>query len=318
MASAPACARFTETASLVHNNLVCSPSGQWLACAHNSVNAGSGKLMLHDLTSGTSKDGPEVSKATSIRYLQLSHGPVLVVSSAIGTQIFNEDATTLLFFLPLNDAGVETESLKEHKGACLVPHLNHIIIGTSKGTLAAVHMPSADSCVAKAESPPSVPTAEVADVCFSTQAQTVLSVHNNADLRVWTPNADGPYVNTAAFPSSGPAPVAVAALGSRFLVAYGPGTICFYDATSCAWQVELTAHARWITAIAVNEDAGVVASVGEDTIINLWTVDAGTGTVGLQHSSIVTDKLLTGVVLRDGCAAVAAYDSDEIYNVKIA
>merc|ERR1712127_152821 len=100
------------------------------------------------------------------------------------------------------------------------------------------------------------------------------------------------------------------------LVAYGPGTYCLLDAVTLEAQAEVTAHARWITAVDVREDLGFVATVGEDTVLNVWQVDAGTGRIGLQHTSVVTDKLLTGVVLGHG-AMVTAYDSTDLFHIAL-
>lgn len=309
---------FTGSVSLLNNNLTCS-AGCWLASAHNSVNAGSGKILLHSLTSSSSRDGPEVNNAKSLRHLDLAHGSVLCVSSAQGTQIYNEDATTMLFFQPISDASTDPDRVKFHSGACVVPPYQQIVIGTSNGTLLPVQVAGENQYYALAESAPASVTTEVADVCFSAAANIVVSAHDNGDLRVWTPQPSGPYINSAYLPPSGSAPIRIEALGSQILVAYGPGTICFYDAISLVLQAELTAHARWINAVSIG--AGLIASVGEDTVLNVWSVEPSTSKISLMHSSVAADKLLTGVAIHaaGGAAAVAvtAYDSDEIFHVPL-
>mmetsp|Transcript_69994 Transcript_69994/g.226418 ORF Transcript_69994/g.226418 Transcript_69994/m.226418 type:complete len:313 (-) Transcript_69994:99-1037(-) len=307
---------FSATVSLLHNNLV-SSSGGWLTTVHNSVNFGSGKLMLHSLASGQSKDGPEVTQATSVRYLDLMHGPVLCVSSTNGTQIYNEDASALLFFAPNNDSSATTDLLKCHQAACVVPALQHIVIGTSKGSLVVVHSAAADKFDALPESVPATAATEISDICYSEAAQAIISAHSNGELRAWAPVANGPYGGGVAEAGNGQAPVRIVALGSRLLVAYGPGTVCLYDALTRELQAELTAHARWITGVAVREELGQVATVSEDTVLNVWQVDPSSGRVALLHSSVVTDKLLTGVALHGELAAVTAYDSESIFKVAL-
>jgi len=304
------------TASLLHNNLACSTSG-WVATIHNSVNDAGGSRILLNKFGAQSKDGPEIILAMSLRYIDLPSGPVLVVSSTNGTQIYNEDATALLFFVPINDLAADTDKLKHHQGTCLVPHLQHIVVGTSKGSLMLVQATAPDF-IALPECMPSQSDLEcsgVADVCFCASTNQVVSAHSSGELRVWTVSELAPYENAHVVPAVGQAPVRVAALGARLLVAYGPGTICLFDAASYELQVEISAHARWVTAVDVREDLGFVASVGEDTALNVWTVDAGTGQVALQHTSVVTDKLLTGVAMFGSEVLVSSYDSCDLCRV---
>eukprot|EP00439_Symbiodinium_sp_Y106_P010906 s6800_g1.t1 len=132
-------------------------------------------------------DGPEVTQATSIRFLETTDGPVLVVTSTNGTQIYSEDATALIFYLPVTDAA-SPDSLRYHQAACF-------------GTLWPVSAVAAGQYVQLHESAPSSPTGEVADLCFSPLADAVVSVHTNGDLRVWSVSADQPYTNTEVIPS---------------------------------------------------------------------------------------------------------------------
>mmetsp|Transcript_75165 Transcript_75165/g.199639 ORF Transcript_75165/g.199639 Transcript_75165/m.199639 type:complete len:312 (-) Transcript_75165:87-1022(-) len=308
---------FTASASLIHNNLAVSNNG-WLACVHNSVNVGAGKIMMHSLPASQTKDGPEANQVTSIRYLDLANGTVLCVTSTNGSQIFNEDASAMLFFAPItSDPADSAELQKCHNAACVVPGLQHIVIGTFKGSLVLVHAAAADAFLAMPESAPGSPATEIADLCFCAATQTVFSAHANGEIRLWAPTPTGAYTNADAMVGNGQAPVRILAMGTRLLVAYGPGTICLYDALSRELQVELTAHARWITGVTANEELGQVASVGEDTVLNVWNIDPASGRVGLQHSSVVTDKLLTGVAMHGAGVNAVAYDSEEIYKVAL-
>mmetsp|Transcript_93237 Transcript_93237/g.240969 ORF Transcript_93237/g.240969 Transcript_93237/m.240969 type:complete len:319 (-) Transcript_93237:91-1047(-) len=314
-AQTPSLGILPGTASLLHNNLACS-SGGWLCSVHNSVMPGGGKLVMHKL-SAASKEGPEVTQAMSIRYLELPFGPVLVVSSTKGTKIYNEDATLQLYFAPLTDQGADLDVLKHHQGACLVPATQHIVIGTSKGSLSLVQAVAADQFIPLPESLPSSAAAPgdvaIVDVCYCAAVDTVVSAHANGELRTWVPASN--FANVAVIPAVGQAPVRVGSLGLQLLVAYGPGTICFFDARTYELQAELTAHARWTTAVTVREDTNQIVTVGEDTVLNLWQVDPSSGQVSLHHTSVVSDKLLTGVALLANGAAVTAYDSADIYHV---
>ncbi|CAJ1348729.1 unnamed protein product [Effrenium voratum] len=307
-----AASQLTSVASLLHNNLASSSNG-WMASIHNSLNAGQGKLLLHALASGQSKDGPELVQATSIRFLETSQGPVLVVTSTNGTQVYAEDATALLFYLPVSDSA-SPDSLRYHQAACYVPSLQHIVIGTSKGNIWPVNA-AAGQYVQMHESAPSSPTAEVADLCFCPLADAVVSVHNNGDLRLWRASQEEPYTNSEVVPNACQAPVRVVSLGAQLAIADGPGTILIFDALSRELKAEVTAHARWLSAAVSREDMGLIVTVGEDTVLNVWQVESSEGIVTLMHSTTVTDKLLCGVALHGSGASVVAYDSDQLFHV---
>mmetsp|Transcript_11447 Transcript_11447/g.22081 ORF Transcript_11447/g.22081 Transcript_11447/m.22081 type:complete len:314 (-) Transcript_11447:109-1050(-) len=305
---------FGATVSLMHNNLACSPNG-WVACLHNSVNLGGGKLMLHALTSGLTTNGPEINQATSLRYLELASGVVLCLTSTSGTQLYTEDASALLFHAGVHDVST-SDTMKCHQASCVVPSFQQIVVGTSKGALLLINAAGGQYATLP-EATPSTVAGEVADVCFSEVAQTVFSVHTNGELRPWTPSPEGGYTCMGSIPTMGQAPVRILPLGARLAVAFGPGTLCLYDALSRELQVEVTAHGRWINGMVSREDLGQVATVSEDTVLNVWQVEPSSGHVSLVTSTIPVDKLLTGVGYFGDTICVSAYDSDELYRTSL-
>lgn len=304
-------ANLSQSVSLLHNNLA-SSSGGWVASVHNSISTG-GKLLLHHTGTGP-KEGPEGSQITSVRYLQLASAMVLCVSSTNGTQIYSEDASTLLFFAPVGES-TDADEVKQHKGACVVPQTQQIFVGTYKGSLIGCQA-TGENILALPETSPG--NSAVADLCYNELANSLVSVHANGDIHIWVAStAGGPYIDSNVIPAAGKAPVRIASLGARIVVAFGPGTVCLFDAITFQCQAEVTAHARWITGVSVQEDTGKVATVGEDTVLNVWNMKAGP--VTLAHSQVVTDKLLTGVAFHSGgaCACVVAYDSDELFSAPL-
>jgi len=316
--------------SLLNNNLARSSNG-WLASIHNSVVQGGGKLLLSGPVQGAC-EGPGLRQATSVRYVDLAGlgCPALVVCSTAGTQVYEEDGQTQLFYAPVPDQGAENPAaLSYHQGCCVVPALAHMVIGTSKGSLLPVITPAArgGDWHQLPENSPSSPATGVADVCFSETAGAVFSAHASGELRVWTCAPGGPgsgsYSNVKVAAAVGEAPTRIASLGPRIAVAYGPGTVVLHSVADLSLepQVEVTAHARWTTAVEVVEELGWIVTVGEDTVLNVWKVDAVTGQVDLQHTSVVAAKLLTGVAIDLGPARsvlVSAYDAGEVFKVPLA
>jgi WD40 repeat protein len=309
---------FQSSVSLLHNNLALSTNG-WLAAAHNSVNAGHGKIMLHHMPSSTTRDGPEVNQATSVRFLDLGFGVVLCVSTPNGTNLYSEDGTTMLFHVTLVDPSQDAEVLKHHQGVCFVAPSNHIVLGLWKGSITTVHVTALDRFQTLQESAPQSQTVGISDLCYAACVNRVVTAHHNGEIRYWYDSQNGgQYANDVIIPPSlYQAPVHVSSLGPRLVVAFGQGTIVLYDAASRDCQIEISAHARWLTGVSIREDLSAIASVGEDTALNVWQIDAATGQVGLRHSCIVSDKLLTGVAFHGTGCAVTAYDTDEIFQVAV-
>mmetsp|Transcript_54002 Transcript_54002/g.99770 ORF Transcript_54002/g.99770 Transcript_54002/m.99770 type:complete len:246 (-) Transcript_54002:31-768(-) len=241
---------------------------------------------------------------------------VLCVCSTNGTKIYSEDCLSVHFYRQVNDPTRPQDMVKNHQGSCAIPALHQIIVGSSKGALLVIHAPSADHMTPLAEANPMEPLpSEVADVCYNDVSNSVISAHINGELRVWT-GQQGAWENTRAVDAQGAqAPVRIASLGARLVVGYGPGNVRLYDALAYVVQVEITAHARWLTAMAVREDVGQIATVGEDTVLNVWQVAQDTCQVSLAHSSVVVDKLLTGVTFVAGGVIVTAYDAADLYQV---
>lgn len=274
--------------------------------------------MLHHMASATSKDGPAVDQVTSVRFLDLPFGTVLCVTNTNGTIIYNEDASAMLFHCGLTDPSADSDVLKYHQGVCFVSPAQQIVIGSSKGSITAVQATALDQFMVLMESASQTVATAIADICYAACVNRVVTAHTSGELRYWYAAQGGQYVNDVIIPvSTSQAPVHVSTLGPRLAVAFGPGTICFYDAATRELQAELTAHARWITAVSVREDLGFIASVGEDTALNVWQVDPANGQILLRHSCVVADKLLTGVAFHSSGVAVTAYDSEELFQVAV-
>jgi len=256
-----------------------------------------------------------VSRVTSIRYLTFEFGTILCVHTVTGTQVYSEDGTTMLFFSDLVDNSSDAGMLKYHNSSCVVPSVQHIVIGTSKGSLALVQCTGLDQFTPLAESFPSAPTTGVADLCFSQACNSVVSATTTGDLLWWTISPSGPYTMSGAVAGAGETPVRVHSLGPRLVVALSSGSIRLFDAISRELQIEIAAHARSLTAVDVLEASGFFATVGEDTVLNVWQMVGDN--VLLASSSVVIDKLLTGVAFQGGGCAVVAYDSEDLFCLSI-
>eukprot|EP00735_Rhodelphis_limneticus_P002613 TRINITY_DN13541_c0_g1::TRINITY_DN13541_c0_g1_i1::g.22122::m.22122 TRINITY_DN13541_c0_g1::TRINITY_DN13541_c0_g1_i1::g.22122 ORF type:complete len:321 (+),score=53.23,sp/Q9H977/WDR54_HUMAN/28.85/3e-21,WD40/PF00400.27/1.6e+02,WD40/PF00400.27/4.6e-05,WD40/PF00400.27/4.2e+03 TRINITY_DN13541_c0_g1_i1:65-1027(+) len=92
---------------------------------------------------------------------------------------------------------------------------------------------------------------------------------------------------------------------------YLDGHIRFVHIPSGTVQVELSAHARAVTAMDVSWDGNWLVSVSEDMYVNVWAIPHDNTKISNVFSVNIPDALLTGVAFTDqeNSFAVAAYDA---------
>ena len=82
----------------------------------------------------------------------------------------------------------------------------------------------------------------------------------------------------------------------RVFVAYSTGNIKIFLRSTQTVAVEIAAHARCIWAMDIHPYKNWIASVGEDTMLNVFSFpEQDDGEVELIVSRVVTDNVLTGV-----------------------
>ncbi|NXE30743.1 WDR54 protein, partial [Ardeotis kori] len=101
---------------------------------------------------------------------------------------------------------------------------------------------------------------------------------------------------------------------------YGNGQIRLYEAATGLPRAEVNAHARWIYALDVAPQTGMLLSGAEDSFVHVWKLsrDADTDDVEIQHchAECVTDTQVCGARFCDpegNSFAVTGYDLSEIF-----
>ncbi|CEM08024.1 unnamed protein product [Vitrella brassicaformis CCMP3155] len=317
--------------SLIHGNLVASQ--RRIAYAHQS------KVCFYAVDSERCVDGPTTSKIISLHYVHIRKAgpkPMLIVNMANGTQMWNQDGTRMLYYLPVQHPQTSATSTsaaqnaavdigKCHRGAavCAFPQADHVIIGSSAGELIIIRTDGdAFHSLATRKVASASPVMVVA--CSGEGSdQHVMSGHANGEIVWWRPEANGMYMQLpGALQHAQDTPTCMKVLGNTLYCGFGTGHLRVYDAVRRELKIEIAAHGRWINDIDVRHD-GLVASVGEDTVLNVWRCPSCDSEVSLAHSAVVTESLLTGVAFtqRRGDTAdegafavcVVAYDSEVLY-----
>lgn len=104
------------------------------------------------------------------------------------------------------------------------------------------------------------------------------------------------------------------------LAGYASGHLRVFSTASCQIVTEVTAHARWISAVDVAPNSGLALSVSEDSFLHVWQLDReGDFTVQLKYTATISCCQLMGAAFLtpDGKSfAVVAYDSAEVFCFK--
>lgn len=64
----------------------------------------------------------------------------------------------------------------------------------------------------------------------------------------------------------------LALLDGLLVATYGSGHLRVFDLASGQIRAQATAHARWITALDVAVDSGLVLTAGEDARVKVWSL----------------------------------------------
>lgn len=295
------------TPALIHNNVTSNDKG--LVAFSNRQ-----KVCFLNVYDGSTYEGCSGATIHSLRYINTGVMTVLAVCTTNGTQFFSEDGSQMIFFIPLSGRAVEGR-LSYHQGVCCAgPHL---LVGASEGNLNVV-LAQGDSMSFLGQSVGPEPASAVSDICFAPLVAQVVTVHDNGHIFYWVGDVNGTYTPSYGGGCPDDVPSRCLPCGTSLIVSFGSGVIRAWDMLTRDLRVEISGHARWINAMDALPDAGVFASVGEDTVLNVWAIEPETFQVSLLHSSVVADKLITGVAfiaVSQGSTALTctAYDADLAY-----
>lgn len=105
--------------------------------------------------------------------------------------------------------------------------------------------------------------------------------------------------------------VLVMSQGMRVAASYGSGKISIFS-PSGQREVEIRAHSKWITAMSYHSERNLLASAGEDGVVNVWMASSNPDLVLTHHSSrTVSTGLPTGLAFHTSGTylMVASYGS---------
>lgn len=294
-----------ESTSLFPNNL--SVWGNNGAVHYTVTSKGVVNLVIAK-TGGTMQKqmpGKDCSHAKPIiqaKLIAMSGNLYLVLCTFHGIQIHNASDQRLLLFHPLPPDPTKPDEEVFAQGVCGIGN-DTIAIGASSGRILLFRKDSGSFTCFSSLQGHNNPICDM-EYCNN----QLFTSDDNGCILVWSHSGDSyDLVNT--FEGAG-SPCSTLAVYNNYVIGgYGSGHIRIHDYKDGSLVAEITAHARWINAIHVNSN-GLLASVSEDTIVNIWDLNK----LDLFHSLCIPNVQLCGVQFIQGSDdfAVTGYDMKDI------
>lgn len=199
------------------------------------------------------------------KWCVLAHRTLLVVTSVKGTQFFEPDGSIMVFWQSLSPSS--TEGLAQYARGISGVGEKHICFGTADGSILVFDVPSKGNGVKLQE------TLNAHDQSITelhTSNDTMISGDEKGKIVVWKA---GGYFQKLRVIDGYNYPASSIRLWKNFVVAgYGSGHVRVFNSETGVIIAEIAAHARWINAIDIAEDSGILLTTSEDSYFRIWNL----------------------------------------------
>ncbi|KAM6076768.1 WD repeat-containing protein 54 isoform 2-T3 [Chlamydotis macqueenii] len=269
---------------------VVSVAVEGLGCSHRQLRAKEGGTAL------------STSLLTQAAWCVLPARVLLVLASQKGIQMYESDGSIMVYWHALDVA--------EHSP------------GTSSGLVLVFDIPPKGTNVTVSEVLEQHRDA-ITDIAAELGqapdgAGDLVTADDAGALCVWSTGEE--FTLLSKIPAFGWACSSVTLWNGVVAAGYGNGQIRLYEAATGLPRAEVNAHARWIYALDVAPQTGMLLSGAEDSFVHVWKLsrDADTDEVEIQHchAECVTDTQVCGARFCDpegSSFAVTGYDLSEIF-----
>lgn len=193
-----------------------------------------------------------------VKWCQIGQVPALVIITQDGFQIYDDTGTQMHFWYHFENEGWFGTSLA-------VLEKDQLAIGTSTGKIAIFNLGQRCDAV----------QAENLDTGFNSSVSTVTASSrylacggDNGNIGVW--QSKSPYGKLQSFDTYGFPCTGICLWNDWVLVAYGSGHLRLFDIVNRQILSEITAHAKWISALDISESSSYALSVSEDSFLRVW------------------------------------------------
>lgn len=158
-------------------------------------------------------------------------------------------------------------------------------------------------------------TDKAAVMSLSSSDSTMVAADENGKLFGF--DARNAFESAFSFPSYGYPCTCTCQKGSLLYAGYSTGHIRIFRTDIKEMAIEIAAHRRCITGLALHPRLNLLCSCAQDQVINIWNVPnfqtRAESVVALAHSEVVENRMCTGIAFLDSDRiCVTTYDDDEL------
>lgn len=244
------------------------------------------------------------------RLISLSNRTILIITSQKGIQMFEADGSVMLYWYALGDVS-QTEVASFGRGICGVQE-DTICVGNHEGHILVFDIPQRGSNITLSETL----RGHTSAVCdLESEGSQMVSSDEMGNIIVWRLAGDSfqqaVKINGAGWPCA-----SLGLWNGLVIGGYGTGHLRVFSASTGKLHCQAAAHAKWINAVDVAKNTGMILTAGEDSFVRVWQLKPGENPeLEHKHSESVTDQQLQGAkfISNDGRAfGCTGYDNNEI------
>lgn len=267
------------------------------------------------LVDSTRDVGGPVTNSPMISVPKTSFHEYLVVTSNLGVQLWSADGERLEWFLKMTEELEETNEAPQFhfmRGACSLTTstgTNCIAVGSSIGTLLIVT--TSGDVIHRLSTSSSSPITAVAAT-----PRYLFCANDEGDILGF--RCDGTFENFMRIQGKGDCCSALVCKDGVVVAAFSTGHVRIYRAELGELSIEIAAHSRAMTGMALHPHCAYLATCGEDQNAHVWTfpdfLSPSGSDMDLAYSSKLENCLCTGVAwTADQQLLVASYDSEDLH-----
>ncbi|XP_020627702.1 WD repeat-containing protein 54-like [Orbicella faveolata] len=249
------------------------------------------------------------SAVLQAKWCELPERTVLVITSVKGAQMFETDGSLMIFWQAL---GESKEGVYSHfaRGITAVGD-KYICVGTSEGGIMVFDIPPRGTAVKLQET---LNSHKVAICELEAQGGRMLSSDEEGNITLW--QSGGHFTEVIKIDGKGFPCSSLCFYKDLIIGGFATGHIRVFSASSGAMCIEACAHARWISAMDICLEAGLLISASEDSFVRVWKLSVNEHPMmEMVFQQAITDAQLCGarfVDLSGNSFGVTAYDLGEI------
>lgn len=269
--------------------------------------------------SGASKRIPISSRCHIYQaaFVHIQGVPFIALTSSLGVQIWTTDGGEMKYFFAISSL-VDSEEEGHFMRGVTAIKTGFICVGSSTGNIIILKATSADG--EGIELQETLETSKNAITAIHASDQLLVCANDIGDIIGF--NVESAFEVKCRFSGAHFPCTSILTRFDMIIAAYSTGHIRLFRPQTSELVIEIAAHARCITGLAIHPSLNILASVSEDQFLIVWQLPANlsraANDIDLLFSEKIDNHLLTGVAfVSDEKIGVVSFDEDDMIMFKM-